>query len=87
MTELQIENISKLISDLKDFEDSVIRQIGFSKNPNLEIEYLEDEVIILNKGVEQIRVKNRVLNGLISELKQQQKLSTDSKKKLIRHLN
>ena len=46
MTELQIENISKLISDLKDFEDSVIRQIGFSKNPNLEIEYLEDEVII-----------------------------------------
>lgn len=52
MTDSEIENISKLISDLKDFENSIVNQTEFSNNPNLGIEYQEDGIIILNGGIE-----------------------------------
>lgn len=73
MTDLQIENIYNLISDLKDFENSVVNQTEFSNNPNLEIQFLEDGLIILNTGMEQIHVANGNVNGLLIELKQQKK--------------
>lgn len=81
MTDLQIENIYKLISDLKDFENSVVNQTEFSNNPNLGIQFLEDGLVILNTGVKQIHVTKENVHGLIFELKQQEKKSIESSKK------
>lgn len=77
MTDVQIESISKLISDLMDFEHSILNKTGFSNNPNLEIEYNINDTVSLKTGTDIINVNISQIKGLVNELRQQEKHSKE----------